>query len=64
MFERLHYVLPRVVRLPLFVALVLLLPVLFYHFLEEPMTLLGKRVAKRFEKTVVRSQLAAVAVAD
>ena len=48
-FDRLHYVLPRIVRLPLFAALVTLLPILLFHFLEEPMTLLGKRVANRFE---------------
>jgi peptidoglycan/LPS O-acetylase OafA/YrhL len=48
-FDRLHYVLPRIVRLPLFAALVTLLPILLFHFLEEPMMLFGKRVAKRFE---------------
>jgi peptidoglycan/LPS O-acetylase OafA/YrhL len=48
-FDRLHYVLPRIIRLTLFAALAALLPVLFYHLLEGPLTLLGKRVAKRFE---------------
>ncbi len=50
MFDRLHYVLPRTARLPLFAALMVLLPIAFYHFLEEPMTRLGKRVARRFER--------------
>jgi len=50
MFDRLHYVLPRSARFPLFALLEVLLPIGFYHFLEEPMTLLGKRVAKRFER--------------
>jgi peptidoglycan/LPS O-acetylase OafA/YrhL len=48
-FDRLHYVLPRIIRLALFAAVLILLPVLFYHFLEGPLTLLGKRVAKRLE---------------
>jgi peptidoglycan/LPS O-acetylase OafA/YrhL len=48
-FDRLHYVLPRAARFPLFAALVVMLPVALYHFLEEPMTLLGKRVAAKFE---------------
>jgi peptidoglycan/LPS O-acetylase OafA/YrhL len=50
MFDVLHYVLPRAARLALFVVLVVLLSVGFYHFLEEPLIQLGKRVAKRFEK--------------
>jgi len=50
MFDRLHYVLPRAARLPLFVALVVSLPIAFYHFLEDPLIQLGKRVAKRFER--------------
>jgi peptidoglycan/LPS O-acetylase OafA/YrhL len=50
MFDRLHYALPRAVRLPLFAALVVLLPIAFYHFLEEPLTHLGKQVAKIFER--------------
>ena len=50
MFDRLHFVLPRAARFPLFVALVVLLPLGFYHFLEEPMTKLGKRIAKRIER--------------
>jgi peptidoglycan/LPS O-acetylase OafA/YrhL len=49
-FDRLHYVLPRTARLPLFVALVVSLPIAFYHFLEEPLIQLGKRAAKRFER--------------
>ena len=49
-FHRLHDILPRIVRLPVFVVLVTLLPIVFYHCLEEPMTLLGKRIANRFEK--------------
>ena len=50
MFDRLHYVLPRAARLTLFAALVALLPIAFYHFLEEPLIQLGKRVAKRLER--------------
>jgi len=49
-FHRLHDVLPRIVRLPLFAFIVALLPIFFYHFLEEPMTLLGKRVTNQLEK--------------
>lgn len=49
MFDRLHYVLPRAARLPLFASMVVLLPIVFYHLLEEPLTQLGKRVAKKFE---------------
>jgi peptidoglycan/LPS O-acetylase OafA/YrhL len=49
-FDRLHYVLSRAIRLPLFAALAVLLPIAFYHLLEEPMIRLGKRVAKRFER--------------
>lgn len=62
MFERLHDVIPRIVRLPLFAGMVMLLPILFYHFLEEPMTSLGKRVAKRFEKTTARGRFPAMRV--
>ena len=47
--ERLHGVLSRSTRLCLFVVLVVSLPVIFYHFLEEPMILVGKRLAKRLE---------------
>jgi peptidoglycan/LPS O-acetylase OafA/YrhL len=53
-FDRLHYVLPKIVRLGLFVILLAGLPVLFYHCLEEPMILFGKRVARRFEELASR----------
>ena len=52
-FDRLHNVLPRVARLPLFVALVVLLPIACYYVLEEPMIGLGKRIAKRFERDTI-----------
>lgn len=61
-FDKLHYVFPRLVRLPLFAATVTLLPILLYHFLEEPMTLLGKRLTKRFEKTTARGHPSAIRV--
>lgn len=48
-FDRLHYVLPRIVRLPLFTMLALLLPVALYYFIEEPMIQRGKRIVKTFE---------------
>jgi peptidoglycan/LPS O-acetylase OafA/YrhL len=48
-FEYLPSFLPRMARVGLFAVLVTGLPVCFYHFLEEPMVLLGKRIAKRFE---------------
>lgn len=51
MFERLHHVLPRAARLPLFAVLALLLPIALYHLLEEPLTQLGKRVAKKLERS-------------
>jgi peptidoglycan/LPS O-acetylase OafA/YrhL len=50
MFDRLHYVLPRAARLPMFAVLVVSLPVALYHFLEEPLIQLGKRVAKKLER--------------
>jgi peptidoglycan/LPS O-acetylase OafA/YrhL len=50
MFDRLHYVLPRAARLTFFAALVVLLPIAFYHFLEEPLMQLGKRVGKKLER--------------
>jgi peptidoglycan/LPS O-acetylase OafA/YrhL len=53
-FDRLHYVLPRFVKLPFFAAMVTLLSSCFYHLLEEPLTLFGKRVAKRFDRRGVR----------
>jgi peptidoglycan/LPS O-acetylase OafA/YrhL len=46
-FDLLHYVLPRFVRLALFTTLILVLPVFFYRFLEEPMIRVGKRLADR-----------------
>jgi peptidoglycan/LPS O-acetylase OafA/YrhL len=46
-FDLLHYVLPRPVRLALFATLVIVLPVLFYRFLEEPMIRVGKKLADR-----------------
>ena len=49
MFDRLHYVLPRSARLLMFGVLVVLLPLAFYHLLEEPLIQVGKRIAKRFE---------------
>jgi peptidoglycan/LPS O-acetylase OafA/YrhL len=61
-FDRLHHVLPRMVRVSLFAAMVTLLPILFYHFLEQPMTLLGKRVAKGFEGAAARRRLLAMGV--
>ena len=55
-FERLHHALPRMVRFGVFAVLLMGLPFLFYHFLEEPLIILGKGVAKRFEKiTTARS---------
>jgi peptidoglycan/LPS O-acetylase OafA/YrhL len=48
-FEQLHGVLPRIARFGLFFVLATGLPVAFYHFLEEPMIRVGKRVAKRLE---------------
>jgi peptidoglycan/LPS O-acetylase OafA/YrhL len=48
-FEKLHHVLAKFARLGVFVVLAAGLPVLFYHLLEEPMILVGKRLAKRFE---------------
>lgn len=53
-FDYLHYVFPRLVRLGLFAVLAMGLPVAFYHFLEEPMILVGKRCAKRFENVYGR----------
>jgi peptidoglycan/LPS O-acetylase OafA/YrhL len=50
MFDRLHFALSRTLRTSLFAAMVVLLPMAFYHWLEEPMTRLGKRVAQRFER--------------
>jgi peptidoglycan/LPS O-acetylase OafA/YrhL len=50
MFDRLHYVLPRAARLTFFAALVVLLPIAFYHLLEEPLMQLGKRVGKKLER--------------
>ncbi len=61
-FERLHYVLPRLARLALFATLVIVLPVLFYHFLEEPMITFGKRVAARFETGIANKRFAAVRI--
>ena len=49
-FERLHALLPSMVRLGLFTVLVAGLPVLFYHLLEEPLVLLGKRLVTRSER--------------
>jgi peptidoglycan/LPS O-acetylase OafA/YrhL len=46
-FDLLHYVLPRAVRLALFATLVIVLPALFYRFLEEPMIRVGKKLADR-----------------
>ena len=60
--DRLHNSVPPLARLALFAVFVTVLPVLFYHLLEEPMILLGKRVAKRFEMTIARGRLAAVRV--
>ncbi len=61
-FDRLHDVLSRRTRLSLFVAMVIVFPILFYHFLEEPMTLLGKRLAKRLEEATSRRRLSALGV--
>jgi peptidoglycan/LPS O-acetylase OafA/YrhL len=48
-FERLGK-LPGLVKIPVFVALAVGLPVLFYHLLEEPMIRVGKRVAKTYAR--------------
>ena len=48
-FDQLHRVLPKIARLGVFVVLAAGLPILFYHLLEEPMILVGKRCAKRLE---------------
>ena len=56
-FERLHAVLPRVVRLGLFAGLLAVLPLLFYHTLEEPLIRVGKRVSGRFEEITARSKI-------
>jgi peptidoglycan/LPS O-acetylase OafA/YrhL len=56
-FERLHGILPRVVRLGLFAALLAGLPLLFYHMLEEPLILVGKHVSRRFEEIAARSKI-------
>ncbi|HKU23917.1 MAG TPA: hypothetical protein VJQ54_00520, partial [Candidatus Sulfotelmatobacter sp.] len=56
-FERLHGVLPRVVRLGLFAGLLAGLPLLFYHTLEQPLILVGKRVSRRFEEITARSKI-------
>jgi peptidoglycan/LPS O-acetylase OafA/YrhL len=49
-FERLHFLLPWIMRLALFAVLVTGLPVLFYYLLEEPMVSLGRRLATRSER--------------
>ncbi len=46
-FERLGR-LSALVKIPVFVALAVGLPVLFYHLLEEPLIRFGKRVAKSY----------------
>jgi peptidoglycan/LPS O-acetylase OafA/YrhL len=61
-FNRLEDAVPRIARLALFAALVTGLPVFFYHWLEEPMVLLGKRVAKRFERITVRWPISSVRI--
>lgn len=48
-FERLGK-LPALAKIPVFVALAIGLPVLFYHLLEEPMIRFGKRVAKNYAR--------------
>jgi len=48
-FERLGK-LPALVKISVFVALAVGLPVLFYHLLEEPMIRFGKRVAKSYAR--------------
>jgi peptidoglycan/LPS O-acetylase OafA/YrhL len=48
-FERLRN-LPALVKIPLFVALAVGLPVLFYHLLEEPMIRAGKHVARTYAR--------------
>jgi peptidoglycan/LPS O-acetylase OafA/YrhL len=49
-YQRLHSYLPKAGRFALFVILVIGIPIFFYHFLEEPMVLLGKEVAMRCER--------------
>lgn len=48
-FEQLHHLLAKVARVGVFVVLVAGLPIVFYHLVEEPMILVGKRWAKSFE---------------
>jgi peptidoglycan/LPS O-acetylase OafA/YrhL len=48
-FERLGN-LPALAKIPLFVALAVGLPILFYHLLEEPLIRAGKRVAKTYAR--------------
>jgi peptidoglycan/LPS O-acetylase OafA/YrhL len=57
-FERLGN-LSALVKIPLFVALTIGLPVLFYHLLEEPMIRAGKRVAKSYARAARCSSPAA-----
>ena len=61
-FSRLHDVLSKTARLGFFAVLVVGLPVLLYHALEEPLIRVGKRVARRFEKMTVRTAASSVPV--
>jgi peptidoglycan/LPS O-acetylase OafA/YrhL len=49
-FDRLHYILPRAIRLPLFAALIVLVPIALYRCIEGPLIEAGKRIATRFDK--------------
>jgi len=55
--ERLHDVLPRLMRLGLFAGFLVGLPLLLYHTLEEPMVAVGKRVSRRFEAITSRRKI-------
>ncbi|MBV9181530.1 MAG: acyltransferase [Acidobacteria bacterium] len=55
--ERWHGVVPRIVRLGLFPVLLAGLPLIFYHLLEEPLILVGRRVSSRFEEVTAHNRI-------